>query len=108
MDDEEKTDDEFEERFLQVFGLGDSETPSVAKTPVARTPSQPDPREREELLKRQAKNSPWLVCVRKNSPWLVCVRKTHHGWYVYVHVRAASKSVSKNVHCTITTVSALV
>ena len=61
MDDEEKTDDEFEERFLQVFGLGDPESQSVAKTPVARTPSQPDPTERQELLKRQAKNSPWLV-----------------------------------------------
>ena len=61
MDGEEKSDDEFEERFLQVFGLGDPESQSAAKTPVARTPSQPDPTERQELLKRQAKNSPWLV-----------------------------------------------
>ena len=61
MDDEEKTDDEFDERFLQVFGLGDPESQSATKIPVARTPSQPDPNEREELLKRQAKNSPWLV-----------------------------------------------
>ena len=60
MDDGDK-DDEFEERFLQCFGLGDPESKSVAKTPVARTPSQPDPLERDELLKRQAKNSPWYI-----------------------------------------------
>ena len=63
MDDGDKTDDEFEERFLQCFGLGDPESHTVAKIPVARTPSQPDPVERDELLKRQAKNSPWSVCI---------------------------------------------
>ena len=50
MDDEEEMDDEFEKRFIQVFGLGDYTIPV--------TPSQPD---RQELLKRQAKYSPWLV-----------------------------------------------
>lgn len=59
MDDGE-TDDEFEERFLQCFGLGDPEV-TTSKKPVARTPSQPDPLERDEQLKRQATNSPWLV-----------------------------------------------
>ena len=46
-----------------MFGLGDPEKPSAAKTPVARTPSQPDPLERDQLLKKQAKDSPWLVCI---------------------------------------------
>lgn len=49
-------DDEFEERFLHVFGLGEA-TPE--KKPVTRTPSQPDENEREKLLKEQQTNSPW-------------------------------------------------
>ena len=59
--DDGEPDDEFEERFLQCFGLGDPEQQPAAKKPVTRTPSQPDPTEREELLRRQAKNSPWSV-----------------------------------------------
>ena len=50
-------DQDFEDRFLSCFGLG--ETESNVKRPVTRTPSQPDGQEREQLLKQQAKNSPW-------------------------------------------------
>ena len=65
-------DNEFEERFLQCFGLGDPDQQTVTKKTVTRTPSQPDPTEREELLKRQAKNSPWLeLHVNVNVPQLV-------------------------------------
>lgn len=48
-------DIEFEERFLQCFGLGDPETASTKK-PVARTDSG---EAREKLLKEQQTNSPW-------------------------------------------------
>ena len=51
-------DEEFEERFLNCFGLGDPNAAS-AKNAVSRTASQPNAEEREELLKEQKKNSPW-------------------------------------------------
>ena len=54
-------DDEFEERFLQCFGLGDAEEGSTGKKLVARTASQPSEEEREKLLREQQANSPWYV-----------------------------------------------
>lgn len=53
-------DDEFEERFLHVFGLGDpDDSANSTKKPVTRTASEPSEEEREALLKKQEKNSPW-------------------------------------------------
>ena len=72
-----ETDDEFEERFLQCFGLSDPEALNHLQDsePVVRTPSQPDLLERDEQLKCQA---------AMNSPWLVVYM------YKYIHVQFVS------------------
>lgn len=67
-------DQDFEDRFLNCFGLGEAD--SHHKAPVARTPSQPDSNEREHLLKEQSKVSPWCVCLHElnsYSEWYMCV-----------------------------------
>lgn len=53
-------DSEFEERFLQCFGLGDSDTTSQ-RVAVQRMDSNPSEAEeaRGKQLKEQRKNSPW-------------------------------------------------
>ena len=48
------SEQDFEDRFLQCFGLGD---PDVK--PAPRNATQSDAQERHEKLKKQTKESPW-------------------------------------------------
>ena len=50
------SEQDFEDRFLQCFGLGD---PDVKPEP--RTTTRSDAQERDAKLKKQAKESPWYV-----------------------------------------------
>jgi len=53
-------DREFEERFLECFGLGEGgNSESSQRQPVSRTSSEPTEEERGKLLKEQKINSPW-------------------------------------------------
>ena len=52
-------DREFEERFLECFGLGDEEEKDSQRSDVHRTDSEPTAEEREKQLKGQKVNSPW-------------------------------------------------
>ena len=53
-------DREFEERFLECFGLGEGgASESTPRQAVSRTSSEPTEEEREKLLKEQKVKSPW-------------------------------------------------
>ncbi len=54
-------DREFEERFLECYGLvdGGSDQSSERSSTVPRTDSEPTGDERERLLSEQKVNSPW-------------------------------------------------
>ena len=51
-------DGEFEERFLQCFGLGDGDVASK-KEAVRRMDTEVREEEKAKQLKEQRKNSPW-------------------------------------------------
>ena len=51
-------DNEFEERFLQCFGLGNGDAVTKRRI-VRRTDSEPEEEVRDKTLKEQSKNSPW-------------------------------------------------
>jgi len=63
--------DNFDERYLSAFGLGDPDNPLQSSSSASITNN------RETKLERQAKESPWLV----QECACVCV---HKCVYVYV------------------------
>lgn len=51
-------DSEFEDRFLQCFGLGDPDQQRAAQ-PIAVNADELNSSQRDELLKKQSQDSPW-------------------------------------------------
>ena len=74
----ENGDHEFEDRFLQCFGLVD---PAPSRSGPTRTNSEPTAEDKDITLKRQAQSSPWY-----NTYRTIIYVAMSPGLHIHVHV----------------------